>query len=352
MPKECIILQSVLRKTVETTKEVKKVQFGVLFTLDYHDGFSPAYGEIFSQIRDQLYLAEQLNFAEVWFTEQHFNPTDGLCPDPALLLAYAAALTKRVRLGSAVNVAPLHHPLHLAERYSFLDHLSNGRIDIGLGSGFFPSVFEAFNVPFNGRLALRDEVIASLKQSWITASLQKTGQMSTPTLGTVSIPFPLQEPHPPLWISTVAMDRVEAILKAGDSVLIDPMFSWFELSDLSDKIHSLRMSKSYSGQVGLLMYTRMGASYEALPYFDRLLGRFLAKKPQQKGELTDFWNVQQQKGLLLCCMPDEAIERLKVVQAVGIDQVLLCIGFGGTPHNEVVKTLKILASEVIPYLSC
>jgi len=105
-----------------------------LFCLAEHYG-----GDTAQSLNDQLRLvaaADRLGFDEAWFGEHHFNGFSVL-PDPAVMLAYAAARTTDIRLGTAGFLAPFHHPVRLAETIAVLDNLSRGRIDAGFAKGGF-----------------------------------------------------------------------------------------------------------------------------------------------------------------------------------------------------------------------
>lgn len=96
-------------------------------------------GDVQKSIMEQLHLvelADQLGFDEAWFGEHHFN-SFSVIPDPAAMIAYAAANTNHIRLGTAGFLAPFYHPVRLAESISVLDNLSNGRINAGFAKGGF-----------------------------------------------------------------------------------------------------------------------------------------------------------------------------------------------------------------------
>ncbi|MFD9601993.1 LLM class flavin-dependent oxidoreductase [Streptomyces sp. NPDC059970] len=90
--------------------------------------------------------AEALGFDSVWLTEHHFS-SYGLVPDPLQALSYIAAKTTRIKLGTAVLVLPWHDPLRLAEQVILADHLSDGRLVIGIGRGLAKDEFEGLRVP-------------------------------------------------------------------------------------------------------------------------------------------------------------------------------------------------------------
>src|SRR5207237_6709858 len=97
--------------------------------------------EIYTRALDMAQMAETLGFRNVWLAEHHFS-TYGYLSRPLQLASYIAAKTTTLRVGTAVIVVPLHHPLLIAEEIAMLDVLSNGRADIGLGRGYQRYEFE------------------------------------------------------------------------------------------------------------------------------------------------------------------------------------------------------------------
>jgi len=116
--------------------------------------------------------AEELGFADVWTSEHIITPAGAMYPpsplfyDPVLALTWAAAHTKRVRLGTSVLVLPMRHPLPLAKELATLQNLSGGRLILGAGVGWLEAEFAALGVPFNERGRRMDEGIAMMRAVW------------------------------------------------------------------------------------------------------------------------------------------------------------------------------------------
>ena len=104
-----------------------------------HEAFSDAFALV-----DQ---AEEQGVDSVWLAEYHFNPGRVLA-SPVTICSAIAARTERIRIGLAVLLLPLGNPIRIAEEIATLDHISEGRVDFGVGRGTFPNVHEGFNVPF------------------------------------------------------------------------------------------------------------------------------------------------------------------------------------------------------------
>jgi len=116
--------------------------------------------------------AEDLGFADVWVSEHVILPKDAPYPpspsfyEPILTLAWAAAATKRVRLGASVIVLPMHHPVPMAKQVATLQLLSGGRVIFGIGVGWLEAEFAAMGVPFRERGRRTDESIALMRALW------------------------------------------------------------------------------------------------------------------------------------------------------------------------------------------
>jgi probable F420-dependent oxidoreductase len=123
-------------------------------------------------IRRAAIHAEEAGFDDVWVSEHIIVPKDGGYPpspnfwDPVLTLTWAAAVTKRVRLGTSVLVLPLRHPLPLAKELATLQNLSEGRLILGGGVGWLEAEFDALGVPFHERGRRMDEGIAMMQAVW------------------------------------------------------------------------------------------------------------------------------------------------------------------------------------------
>ena len=121
--------------------------------------------QLYSETLDQAAYAEELGFCSVWLSEHHFSE-EGYLPSLAAVLGALAMRTSRVRLGTAVLLAPLHHPLRLAEDLAVVDQLSGGRLDVGMAPGYKPDEFAVLGVPKGERGARTDETIEILKLAW------------------------------------------------------------------------------------------------------------------------------------------------------------------------------------------
>ncbi len=111
--------------------------------------------------------AEELGFDSVWVTEHHGSDY-GWCSSPSVMAGALAVRTRRVDIGYAVNVTPLHHPVRLAEEIATVDQLSRGRVIAGFGPGYSPVEYAPFDAPFDDRHRLHADGISRVLEHWRT----------------------------------------------------------------------------------------------------------------------------------------------------------------------------------------
>lgn len=163
------------------------------------DGDGP---ELYVKWVEQVVLAEELGFDCAWFTEHHFGRFGGMLPSPQLLIAALAQRTTRIRLGTAVVLLPLHHPLRIAEETAMLDILSGGRLNVGVGRGMATQPYRIFGTDPADAQEKLEEQVEILLGAWTSTPFSWEGKhYAFP--GPVTLrPPPVQRPHPPLWMPT------------------------------------------------------------------------------------------------------------------------------------------------------
>jgi probable F420-dependent oxidoreductase len=135
--------------------------------------------------------------------------------EPLITLAYLAAVTSRVLLGTSVYLLPLRNPLVAAKQVASLDQLSRGRLVLGVGVGWLEGEFAALGVPFRERGSRTDEAIAMLKALCGQEGAEFHGRYHGFT-GVEFFPKPVQRPHPPLWIGGRSDAAIRRAARAGD----------------------------------------------------------------------------------------------------------------------------------------
>ncbi len=187
------------------------MKFDIFYQLPCADTQEPSHR--YRELIEEAVEAEKLGFDTVWLAEVHFAARFSIMPAPMMLLAAIAERTKRLRLGLAVNLLPLHHPIRLAEEAAMLDVLSNGRLEFGAGRGAFPINYRGYGVPMETSRELFEEELEIVKLAWREKRVHFSGK-SFSIDGCEVIPKPLQQPHPPI---RLAANSAETFSYAGEN---------------------------------------------------------------------------------------------------------------------------------------
>ena len=134
--------------------------------------------------------------------------------DPIVTLAYVAAATQRIRLGTSVLIMPFYQPVVLAKQLATLDVLSGGRLDVGLGLGWSQDEYEAVGVPFKQRGRRADEFLRCLDAIWTQDVIEFHGEFYNVPRSRVE-PKPVQKPRPPITIGGYGCHGGQASGRAG-----------------------------------------------------------------------------------------------------------------------------------------
>jgi alkanesulfonate monooxygenase SsuD/methylene tetrahydromethanopterin reductase-like flavin-dependent oxidoreductase (luciferase family) len=196
---------------------VMSFEFGIFHEFSRAAGESDA--EAFARSFAQVDAAERLGLDVVWLAELHFLPERSVCSAPLLIASAIAARTRRIRIGIAVQVLPLCHPLRLAEEVATLDHVSGGRIIFGVGRSGFPRTYEAYGIAYGESRERFAEVLEILRRGWSLERFSFAGsyyQFHDITI----VPRPLQQPHPPLRVAATSDDTYPAIGAMGLPIFV------------------------------------------------------------------------------------------------------------------------------------
>jgi probable F420-dependent oxidoreductase len=169
-----------------------------------------------TRLRDFLGRAEALGFHSVWVVEQILGRMASL--EPVALLAYAAAHTTRLRLGSAVLLTALRSPIHLAKMVATIDQLSSGRLIVGVGLGGNPAVYPAYGLTADRRVARFVEGLRVMKALWSGSPVTFKGEFFHLD-GAILEPKPVQRPHPPLWFGGHHPSALRRAVALGDGFI-------------------------------------------------------------------------------------------------------------------------------------
>jgi alkanesulfonate monooxygenase SsuD/methylene tetrahydromethanopterin reductase-like flavin-dependent oxidoreductase (luciferase family) len=175
-------------------KDGNTVRFGIFDIMQVPAGIpsSQAYAEHLGN----AVLADQLGLDYYFIAERHFMPVYRT-PSPSVWLAALSARTERIRIGALGYVVPIHNPVRLAEEISMLDHLSGGRMEIGLGLGHRPEELVSLGIDPAIRQPMLVEALVLMQRAWQGEPFSHPGHAYR--VQEIYVEPPVQRPHPPLW---------------------------------------------------------------------------------------------------------------------------------------------------------
>jgi alkanesulfonate monooxygenase SsuD/methylene tetrahydromethanopterin reductase-like flavin-dependent oxidoreductase (luciferase family) len=339
-------------------QQEKAVHFYINILTTYFRDLDPPYDVYYRQILEQVELAEELGWECFMFNEHHFLGYGGLVANPAVLLATAAAHTKKIRLGPCIAILPLRHPLHTAEDYAMVDAISGGRLEFGIGSGNTEMDYRVFGVTRDNDRQRSAEALEIILKVWSQERADHQGhfwQFEALTL----YPRPVQQPHPPIWVAGTSPqglgwagrqgyhimtvghphppDKVRAGVDAWKQGLlevgIDPATRHCQFHC---RTH-VNQSAERAREIGMAAVTR----YDEISRIGR---RSLTIAP---GEYD--WEMMLKTGRNNYGTPEQVIQGIhNAARHYYFDTLTTTFNYGGIPHAEILKSMRLFAKEVMP----
>lgn len=175
------------------------MEFGV-FILAQQRGYHQTSQQVIKNSVEQTVVAEQAGFNTAWYAEHHFN-NYSLSPSPLMMVAHCAAKTQRIRLGTAVCILPLYHPARFLAEVGFVDTVSDGRLELGIGSGYQEFEFERFSVNIADSGRIYNEFLDIIPQGLTQKIFEYEGQFLKVPPSSIAVRC-VQEPMPPIWVTS------------------------------------------------------------------------------------------------------------------------------------------------------
>src|SRR5579871_2578901 len=197
------------------------MRFGYFATY-FRESEDKSLGQVYRDTNEQVECAEACGFDIIWFPEHHF--THQYCtPNPLLNIVDVARVTRRVKLGTSVIVAPFHHPLAVAEEIGMVDHLVDGRLEIGFARG--ASLYEydrlgVTDVQAVGRTSECLEILLGIWKQDDDFAFRGRHYEFGPTY---VVPRPLQQPHPPIWVAARTPETLRFCIERGIGLHTTPL---------------------------------------------------------------------------------------------------------------------------------
>jgi alkanesulfonate monooxygenase SsuD/methylene tetrahydromethanopterin reductase-like flavin-dependent oxidoreductase (luciferase family) len=313
---------------------------------------------------DQALAAERAGFYEVWLAE-HNGRRYGMGGNVVVPAAAIAAATSRIRIGTAVTRLPLHHPVHLCEDLSYVDVLSQGRLDWGIGRGYDAHEFAAYGIPFEEAGDRWEATYEAVIQLWKTGRTQFKGRFHD-FADSELLPTPLQRPVLPTYVTIAGSDNsvkwcAERLLPVLFGTGLAPEAARQKLALYADTAsscgHSTEAINETLDKTWQLKQVHVSSTTERAIdefrdgitwYMDALNNRtaFGFSGDQQP---YDYYVKHQ---AFIVGSSQKVIESLADYHEIsGINNVMCWMSIGDQPHAQVLNSIARFGEEVIPELA-
>ena len=342
------------------------MRFGFFDQLPCPDGFTER--QRYKDILAQIDLADTLGFDTVWLGEIHFIRQFSILSDPLMTLAAAAQRTRRIRLGTAVTLLPLHSPIKIAEEAAICDILSDGRLEFGVGRGIARH-YPSYGIPPEASRGRFDEALDFILTSWTNETFSFDGRYFQ-ARDLALVPRPVQTPHPPVRIAANSPDTFPLAAERRLPLFASPLINPPDKLKAGLAVYRDSLPVGYHGDTALAFPLHVAASREAArQQCEPGLMRFLhvateaALPPaQDPASFEAFRQVRERMSRVTFADMDREIgvfgdpaycvERICALQEeYGFDEFIGYFNQGGLMDPELVRaTMKLFAEAVMPLL--
>jgi alkanesulfonate monooxygenase SsuD/methylene tetrahydromethanopterin reductase-like flavin-dependent oxidoreductase (luciferase family) len=327
-----------------------------------------AFADSFAQID----AAERMGLDAMWLAELHFAPERSVLAAPMILSSAIAQRTKRMKIGTAVQVLPLCHPLRLAEEVATVDQLSNGRLIFGVGRSGFAHTYATYGVDYGESRERFAETLAIVKRAFTEERFSHKGKYFAYDNVRLS-PRPVQQPWPEIRVAAASPDTYEEVGAMGHAIFVAARTG--NLSELAPLVKSYqaawaREGHEGKGQVFLRVPVYVARTEEAareepresIMHLLRYIGDRLQASAKSSGaraienraargekmQTIDYEEVLRER--MIVGTPAQVVDRLtELKEQLGLDGILAELNPGSRiPHQRVMTALQLLCEEVMP----
>ena len=339
-----------------------QVAFGLFDWVDR--GEAPLH-QLYEERLQLLEAADAASFFCYHLAEHHATPL-GMAPSPALFLTAAAQRTRRIRLGPLVYLLPLYHPLRLIEEVCMLDHLSGGRLELGIGRGVSPYELGYFGVDAADSRAFFNEALAVLVAGLTHERLTFEGKYYRYH----DVPMelrPLQQPYPPLWYPTHNPESVAYAARHGYNFVglgpaaqvrqhVDVYWqTWAAHRQEPDRLNG-HVATPKVGVVRQVFVAdtdteALAATRAAHRDWYRSITKLWHDHDDHSVDGFFSWETATQHETLLFGSPARVREQMaRLLEVSGCNYLICSFAWGTLTHAQTLRSLRLFAEEVMPAL--
>ena len=359
------------------------MHFGLVMECEYRYGstLEDSFQDVFSQVRE----SEEGGLDGVWLAERHFaaprNPLDAqgggipsIASVPLIMATAIAARTERLRVGIAVSVLPLVHPIRMAEEAATVDQVSQGRLDFGVGRSGFASSYQGYGIPYSESRERFQECLDVILAAWSNERFSHQGKFYTFDDLCV-LPKPYQKPYPPVRVAVTTGESFPREGTFGHDIFVG--LRGMDRPQVAHHLGVYRQARQDAGHIGdgdvllrIPIYVaetdeqaHADAEESTMRSYQRLARTFAAsatvpgttadEERAARGERLSTLTYQDLlRDRLAYGSPESVVNQLKnIIEELGLSGVIAEMNVGGLiPKDGVMNSLRLFSREVIPAL--
>ena len=346
------------------------MKFGIFTHVPWPEGTDPQ--RIFQQTTEEVQLAEELGFHSAWLAEHHFSRY-GIGSSSLVLASSIAAQTKKIRLGTAVLVPPLHNPIQLAEDTATVDAITGGRLDVGFGRGTANYEYRGYNVDREESQGRFQESIKVIKGLWTTPEFSHHGEYFQVNRATL-VPPPVQQPHPPVYLAaTRTQATLEYVAGTGHPLIVGVVQDTTDALDLCHRFIELSKEAGHDvpmSQIPFFRYFHVAETEEQAREDSRAGMNWVQDMTQWRRtfdegsevhhRLEDWRSTRTElppsydylfENRAVIGSPEQCVAKIKELQREGIEYFGCTFSLGGLEHGKLLRSMELFAKEVMPHFA-
>lgn len=342
------------------------MDFGTFNLLQHRDP-SVSSHQIVGEALEHVALAEELGFSRAWFAEHHFS-NYSLCPSPLILCTQAAAMTKRIRVGCAVLILPLHQPARVIAEIALVDTLTGGRLDVGVGSGYQDYEFKRLGADISENKVVFNETLDMIDQGLRQPVFSYQGERMVLPQTAINV-RPVQQPRPPIWIAGADPNSHRRCARDGFVPFISGgIGSAAQIRRIRDQIEACYEAEGKDPKnfpLGVLRFVCVSddpairARYVDGARFQKRVA--MALRHRKESMVNDYMVAeapfenepdldQIADDIVVGDAASVAAQLAHEIELYGPRHMSLYFAVGDMPHQAVMKSMELFATKVIPAL--
>lgn len=340
------------------------MDFGIFHLMQQRHATKSA-KQVIDEAVEHTTVAEELGYTKAWYPEHHFS-NYSVCPSPLMMVAHMAARTTRIRLGSAVVVAPLYTPARLLAEIGFADALSDGRLELGIGPGYQGYEFDRFGVDLADSPGRTAEIWDLIEKGLTQKAFEHSGEHYQLPTTAINI-RPVQEPLPPISYAGLNPDFIRRTVRGDHTLMISGLLGGLtRMKRMRDQVEAAAREENKDPSRARIAIARLAfvskdrKEVEHYAECARYMQRIAVSLKNRREKVSKDYMIEEEPypeelpfEAILANLPAGDVEHcvkimVRDIKALRPTHIMLQMQMGDMDHKAALRSLELWATEVIP----